>query len=90
MAAPGTKLKPVITPPVVTVTSGGGGYVSAPTVSFTAAPTGGTTAQGTAVLTGGVVTGITITNPGAGYTTTPTVLVAAPIPLVPPVTSTRL
>lgn len=53
--------------------SSGGSYGSPPSVSFTAAPGGGTTATGTAVLTGSAVSSITITNPGAGYATTPSV-----------------
>lgn len=51
----------------VNVTAGGTGYGAPPTVTF-AAPLSGTTATGTAVLTGGVVTSVTITNPGSGYT----------------------
>ncbi len=56
----------------VAITASPSGYTSAPTITFTAAPSGGTTATGTAILTGGVVTGVTITNPGAGYTAVPT------------------
>lgn len=56
----------------VTITSGGSGYGSAPTVTFSA-PTSGTTATGTASITGGVITTITITNAGSGYTTAPTI-----------------
>jgi len=51
----------------------GAGYTSAPTVTFTAAPSGGTTATGTAIVSGGQVTGITITNPGSGYINAPTI-----------------
>jgi len=55
-----------------TVTSGGSGYTSAPTVSITGG--GGTGATATAVLTGTTVTGIIITNPGnSNYTSTPTI-----------------
>ena len=57
----------------VTVTDGGSGYTSAPTVTFSA-PTTGTTATGTATISNsGIVTGVTITNPGSGYTVAPTV-----------------
>lgn len=56
----------------VTVTSGGTGYVSAPTVTFSAPPAG-VTATGTASITGGVVTDIHIDNPGSGYVTPPTI-----------------
>ena len=61
----------------VTITYGGSGYTSAPTVTFSA-PTSGTTATGTAILTGGVVTGVIITDPGSGYTAAPTVMFSAP------------
>ena len=55
-----------------TVTSGGTGYTSAPTVSFSGG--GGTGATATAVLTGTTVTSIVITNPGnSNYTSTPTI-----------------
>lgn len=57
----------------VTITSGGTGYTSVPTVTFSAPPPNGVTATGTAVLTGGVVTGITLTNVGSGYDTVPTI-----------------
>lgn len=56
----------------VTVTSGGTGYVSTPTVTFSAPPAG-VTATGTASITGGVVTDIHIDNPGSGYVTAPTI-----------------
>ena len=58
----------------ITITVGGSGYASAPSVTFSA-PTSGTTATGTAVLTGGVVTSITITNVGSGYTAAPTITI---------------
>jgi hypothetical protein len=52
----------------VTITNPGSGYTTAPTITFSAPPFAGTTATGTAVITGGQITGITITNPGSGYT----------------------
>ena len=55
-----------------TVTAGGSGYSSAPTVTFSA-PTSGITATGTATVSGGAVTAITITNAGNGYTSAPTI-----------------
>lgn len=55
----------------VNITASPIGFTSAPTVTFTAAPSGGTTAAGTAIVTNGVVTGVNITNPGSGYTTAP-------------------
>jgi hypothetical protein len=62
----------------ITITAGGSGYTSAPTVTI-AAPTGvspangGITATATATIVGGAVTGITITNQGFGYTVAPNV-----------------
>ena len=55
----------------VTVTNGGNGYTSAPTVYFTGG--GGFGATGIATLTGGVVTGVTIMSGGSGYTSPPAV-----------------
>lgn len=55
----------------ITVTDGGTGYTTAPTVAITGG--GGTGATATATVSGGVVTGVAITNPGSGYTTAPTV-----------------
>ncbi len=62
----------LIPTPVVTITAGGSGYTSPPTVTFSG---GGATAQATgiALLTGGVVTGVEITSSGNGYTSAPTV-----------------
>lgn len=56
---------------VATVTSGGTGYTTAPTVALTGG--GGTGATATATVSGGVVTGVTITNKGSGYTSAPAV-----------------
>jgi len=55
-----------------TVTNGGSGYTSAPTVSFSGG--GGTGAAATATLTDDAVTSVTITNHGSGYTSAPTIL----------------
>jgi hypothetical protein len=54
-----------------TVTAGGSGYATAPTVSFTGG--GGTGATATATVSNGVVTGVTVTAPGTGYTSAPTI-----------------
>lgn len=54
-----------------TVTAGGTGYTTAPTVAFTGG--GGTGATATAAFAAGAVTTITITNGGSGYTSAPTV-----------------
>tara|TARA_Y100000816_G_scaffold10816_2_gene7061 strand:- start:8492 stop:10321 length:1830 start_codon:yes stop_codon:yes gene_type:complete len=59
----------------ITVSAGGTGYTTAPTVTI-AAPTdtSGTTATGTATIdANGVVTGITVTSGGTLYSTVPTV-----------------
>ena len=56
----------------VTVTAGGSGYTSAPTVVFTGGS--GTGAAATAVVSStGVVTGITLTSAGSGYLTAPVI-----------------
>lgn len=55
----------------LTISNGGSGYTSAPTVSLTGG--GGAGAAATAVISGGVVTGLTLTNAGTGYTSAPTV-----------------
>jgi phage tail sheath protein FI len=54
----------------ITVTSGGTGYTSVPTVVFTG---GGTGATATATVSGGAVTGITNLVGGTGYTSPPTI-----------------
>nr|WP_280139864.1 phage tail tube protein [Pseudomonas panipatensis] len=55
----------------VSITAGGSGYTSPPTVAFTGG--GGTGAAGTAIISAGKVVGVNITNPGSGYTSAPTV-----------------
>lgn len=58
----------------VTVTNGGSGFTSAPTISFTnAVGDTGTGAAATAVITGDAVTAINMTNWGTGYGAAPTV-----------------
>ncbi|HYK00888.1 MAG TPA: C25 family cysteine peptidase [Thermoanaerobaculia bacterium] len=56
----------------ISLTNGGSGYTTAPTISFSGG--GGSGAAAKAVLTAGVVTNIVITNPGFGYTSAPTVI----------------
>ena len=65
------------------IASGGSGYVEAPGLSFAAAPSGGTTATGTATISGGKVTVVAITGAGAGYTAVPAVTIAPPVMTVP-------
>ena len=60
----------------VNIVSGGSGYTSAPTVTFSGGA--GTGAAATAVVTGGVVTAVNVTSGGSGYTSDPTVAIAAP------------
>ena len=60
----------------ITISDGGSGYTSAPTVTIANAPAGGTRATATATIASGIVTGIDITNGGAGYTSAPTVTIA--------------
>jgi hypothetical protein len=58
----------------VTITNGGSGYVTPPTVTFSApSESWGITATGVARLTDGVVTSIDMISNGRGYTGTPTV-----------------
>jgi len=57
----------------IVVSNGGQDYTTAPVVSFTGGG-GGTGAAATAIVSGGVVTGVVVTNPGAGYTSAPTVV----------------
>ena len=76
--APGTRatfsltLQPAGRVGSVTVTNGGSGYTSAPAVTLGAAPSGGVTATGTAVMSG-PVSRVRITDRGRGYTSAPTV-----------------
>lgn len=55
-----------------TLSSGGSGYVKAPTVTI-APPASGSAATAYAVISDGVVTGLVLTSGGSGYTTAPTV-----------------
>jgi hypothetical protein len=59
-----------------TITNGGSGYTSAPSVTITGSGTGATA---TATISGGVVTGITINSAGSGYTGGATITIAPPV-----------
>jgi hypothetical protein len=59
-----------------TVTSGGSGYVTSPTVTIVGQSV--VRAGAYSSISGGVVTGITVTNAGYGYTNTPTIQIAPP------------
>jgi hypothetical protein len=71
-----TRIEPAIGRGVdsVEVITAGSGYITAPTVTFSA-PTlaGGFAAQGIAVISGGQVVSVTITKAGSGYVTAPLV-----------------
>ncbi len=58
----------------ISVTDGGSGYTSAPTVTVS----GNATAQ--ANVSGGVVSSITVLSPGSGYSSAPAVTIAPPPP----------
>ncbi len=55
----------------VSVTAGGSGYTSAPTVGFTGGA--GTGATAVAIISGGAVIAVVMTAEGSGYTSAPTV-----------------
>ncbi|MFT8655945.1 MAG: DUF3383 family protein [Acetobacter papayae] len=59
----------------ITISAGGTGYTTAPTVTLTGG--GGTGAEATATVSGGAVTGIAVTAGGSGYTSVPTVTITA-------------
>ena len=57
----------------ISVTSGGAGYTTAPTITFTGG--GGSGATATAIVKDGAVTQIKVVKVGKDYTTTPTVVI---------------
>jgi trimeric autotransporter adhesin len=61
-----------------TITSGGSGYVSAPTVTVSGG--GGSGATAVASISAGVVTNIAAVNAGSGYTSAPSVTISPPPP----------
>jgi hypothetical protein len=67
-----------------TISSGGSGYTSTPTISVVAPPEVGvgvgTTATATATISAGAVSSILVNNPGLGYTIAPQVIVSLPSP----------
>ncbi len=63
-----------------TVTRGGNGYVSPPTVTITGG--GGSGATATAFVSGGLVVAINAGAAGSGYTSAPTVTIAPPPPAI--------
>ena len=69
-------VKPIIEVRSITVTNGGSGYTSVPTVTITGGNGIGATAA--AAIANGAVTAITVTNGGDDYTAVPTVKISAP------------
>ena len=69
-------VKPLIEVRTITVTSGGSGYTSAPTVTISGG--GGSGATATAALDGDAVDTITVITGGEDYTAAPTITIAAP------------
>ena len=65
---------------IVTITAGGSGYTTTPTITFAAQNGISTTgAAATAILSSaGAISAIHITNAGAGYTIAPTITIASP------------
>ena len=62
---------------IITITSGGSGYVNTPTITFTGIST--VSAAATAVVSSaGTITQIRITNAGLGYTLSPTITIGNP------------
>ena len=62
---------------VVTITSGGSGYTTSPTITFTGLST--VSAAATAIVSAaGTISAIHIRNAGVGYTVTPTISIAWP------------
>ncbi len=66
---------------VLTLTNGGSGYTSAPTVTISGG--GGTGAAATASVSAGVITGLTLTSPGSGYSATATPAISVTISAPP-------
>ena len=76
----------------LTITGGGSGYTSAPTISIANPGIGisvgiATTATATVTITNGVIDGFAITNAGLGYTVVPQVLVRPPAAVTEGITS---
>ena len=70
----------------LTITDGGSGYSSAPTVTVTGGGGDPSTVVATPVITAGVITSITVTG-GENYTSAPTIEVAPPTGLAVSITS---
>ena len=67
---------------IVTITDGGGGYISEPLVTFSGPVGLGTTATARALISSaGIVTAIRIIDAGSSYSSVPTITIGAPIGL---------
>ena len=64
------------------VTAGGTNYTAATTVTFPAAPSGGTTALAVPVIAGGIITSINVTQWGTGYTPVIPLISGAALPAI--------
>ena len=60
----------------ITIVDGGSGYAAGTTITFDAAPTGGSTIEGSLTIDNGVVIAVNITESGAGYLTEPSFTIA--------------
>jgi hypothetical protein len=60
---------------LVSLSNGGTGYTTAPTIEIAEPPSGGTRATAVATVASGVITKISITNPGSGYVENPAVTI---------------
>ena len=72
----GTPINGIVSTGLVTITSGGAGYLFNPAVTIVGG--GGSEPLGDAQEINGVVTAIVVTNPGSGYTSAPTIKIAPP------------
>lgn len=59
----------------IIVDNAGGSYSGTPSIVFSEPDTTGVTAMGTAVIEGGVLTGITVVTAGSGYTSAPEITI---------------
>lgn len=75
---PGQEIYPFNGAVVGANVTSGGNYSSPPSVTFDAAPLGGVTAQGAAVMTGTAVTGINLTQWGVAYNGAPNITFTPP------------
>jgi len=60
----------------ITIVDGGSGYAAGTTITFDAAPSGGTTIEGNLTIDNGVVIAVNITESGSGYLTEPSFTIA--------------